>query len=179
MDDHKFFEAIKCGDYDWVKYYLDKGMDPKMNNNWAIKIACLYGEDKIVNLLIERGANSLTDSNLTFHWACKSGNIKIVDMLLKEGCPVSLSSLRDNKDVTKHLIKLEFSYKIGSMTIHRYFPYEEFKDVIYEMLWEDILKLKMTQRLQPYELLEIIERRKYAQHFTSSELFSLCRTKRT
>ena len=96
-----FLNAVKGNDVEYIRYLLKLGVvdvnqiigfDPKLNLFTALDVACQYGHNELVKVLIEElGADvsKVGDTGITpLFCACKVGNVEIAKILLKHGAKV-------------------------------------------------------------------------------------------
>ncbi|KAJ3251811.1 hypothetical protein HK103_002054 [Boothiomyces macroporosus] len=81
--EYGMFTACQEGSYELVDLLISFGVDPSVNDSESLVIACRYGYDKIVQLLLaDPRVNPSGKNNQGLVWACKNGNTKIVCGLL-------------------------------------------------------------------------------------------------
>jgi ankyrin repeat protein len=69
-----------------VKEALENGADPTIDDNYALRWACLYGYSELVELLLQDGrADPTVHGNISIMWACENGHIDVVKLLLEDG----------------------------------------------------------------------------------------------
>ncbi|CAB1098243.1 unnamed protein product [Ectocarpus sp. CCAP 1310/34] len=93
--------AVKDGDVDAVREYLESGVDANLANpntgRTLLHIACRQGYPAMASLLLSNGANpgATTLRQLTpLHLACHQGHLKVARLVLEAWAPV------DNRDET-------------------------------------------------------------------------------
>jgi ankyrin repeat protein len=105
--------TANCGNYDIVKYFIDKGVDVNYDNGEALKWATEDGNFEISKLLIDNGADIHVEDEKSLKNACKSGNYDLVKLLLDQGAdpsidifePLSIARDMKNIEIQKLLIK--------------------------------------------------------------------------
>lgn len=94
IGDHAFFEAIKNGDINTVREYLNKGFDPNAIDNAgnpALLYAATLGNISMVEVLLEKGADSNKHSANGFsplHFAVFNNHVATVRLLLHHAAKV-------------------------------------------------------------------------------------------
>jgi ankyrin repeat protein len=79
-------DACRDGDIERVKRLLEKGEDPTVDWNAAIRLASFNGHTKVVEILLQDGrADPTADENAALGYASYHGNVEIVKALLKDG----------------------------------------------------------------------------------------------
>jgi ankyrin repeat protein len=79
-------EACQVGHLERVKELLMNGVDPSINNNWAISTACACGHANIVEMLLrDERVNPADQNNRAIRSASYYGNTIIVKLLLQDG----------------------------------------------------------------------------------------------
>lgn len=80
----KFIDYCRSGNTNAVKTLLkDDRVNPSINNNYAIKIACEYNHVKIVELLLDDDrVNPADNDNVAIGIACLNGHIEVIKLLL-------------------------------------------------------------------------------------------------
>ena len=91
------FEAAKNGHLDLVKFYISKGINPRAETDYAMRIALLNNHIHIGTFLIELGCDPSAQNNFSMWWACLRENNDVIHLL--ERFDISSS------DFTKKLIK--------------------------------------------------------------------------
>lgn len=85
LDFAVFMDFIEQGDYDRVVEYLEAGIDPSQNENYAIVIASRYGHLEIVRrLLQDERVNPAEHDNDAIVYAAFNDNVEIVRLLLQD-----------------------------------------------------------------------------------------------
>ena len=80
-----FKEAIRDNDLKKVKYFLNRGVDPSVNDNFAIIKASEKGYLEIVELLLkDYRVDPTLHKNRAIRWASENGHIEVVKCLLKD-----------------------------------------------------------------------------------------------
>lgn len=80
-----FLIAVAMGDLNKVKYYLNRGINPSIDNNYAICEASKRGHIGIVKLLlIDKRVDPSVKNNYCIKCSSRNGHIEIVKLLLKD-----------------------------------------------------------------------------------------------
>lgn len=108
-------EACQVGHLERVKELLKNGVDPSINNNWAITTACAYGHANIVEMLLQdERVNPADQNNTAIRSASYFGNANIVKLLLLNGrvdptvdwnAAIRRASARGHKKVVEVLLQ--------------------------------------------------------------------------
>jgi ankyrin repeat protein len=79
----KLITAIRDGNVQLVKDLLNKGIDPSIVNNYAIKYASRYGYLEIVKILLsDHRVDPSASQNDAINFACRNGHLEVVKLLL-------------------------------------------------------------------------------------------------
>ena len=133
--------AINFGDYDMVKYMIDRGVDVNYDGDEPLKWATEDGVYDVVKLLIDNGANIHVEDEKPLKTACKSGNYDLVKLFLEKGAdplidifePLTIARENDHIEIQKLLIKYI------DKKIHGKKVYESLKDKIKGKSDEEII----------------------------------------
>ena len=95
-DDSLLMRACKVGNIDSVKALLSRGADvfliSRSSGHSALSLACLYGYEVIVKLLLAHGADpNIPNGRLPLVEACSTGSLNVVDILLDHGAQIDQS----------------------------------------------------------------------------------------
>ena len=93
-DDSLLMRASKVGDEECAKLLIAYGADMSFVSHYsghtALSLACCYGHESIVNLLLEEGVDvNLPEDRLPIVEACRSGYTGVVSLLLKKGALIN------------------------------------------------------------------------------------------
>ena len=72
-------------DYEAVKYCLEQGLDPNFENSLPVRIACRYGDLRILKLLVENGAAIKHERNNPLCWAAEYGKKDVIEFFIENG----------------------------------------------------------------------------------------------
>ena len=74
-----------------INYFLDKGINPSINNDLLIRKACSKGEVLLLKRLLKDGRpNPTSANNDSFKEACRNGHFEIVKLLLNSDFPIEI-----------------------------------------------------------------------------------------
>jgi ankyrin repeat protein len=94
------YQACEKGNLERVKAWLDFGVGPYFNKDYALKLACEYGHIDVVKLLLQdKSVNPTSWDNCCIRWASRNGYTKIVKLLLLDG---RVDPTADNEYAIKH-----------------------------------------------------------------------------
>ncbi len=123
-----FIKAIKKGDIEVVKLFLDAGIDPNVNyyNAYPIYYAVKANKDDIVNLLLERGAHANIGFEAPVLWALKNKNDAMAKILIENGAKINYTDYFTGKTLIYYAVKgkhyevarlmIEYGVKIDKQT---------------------------------------------------------------
>ena len=74
---NKFLIAIRNGDIKLAKYFVEKGVDFRARDNYAIRLACFNGHLKLVKYLVELGVDFRVYDNDPICLASRNGHLNI------------------------------------------------------------------------------------------------------
>ncbi|KAI9645926.1 hypothetical protein NHQ30_005363 [Ciborinia camelliae] len=113
-----------CGNLEMVRYFLDAGADLSgfvwhQDFQFPLGVACQYGREDIVDLLLERGANlnynygtwPYIESALSI--AAKAGNFAIVRKLVEGGCTTGWVSAFSSAVFIEHTAMVKYLLYLG------------------------------------------------------------------
>lgn len=90
-------KGSEIGSLYMVKKAIDRGINPSMDDNRAIRMACKFGHYDIVKFLLkDERVNPSDDLGSGFSWACRNGHIEIVKLLLTDDRIYNNIYLKDN-----------------------------------------------------------------------------------
>ncbi|CAJ1449426.1 unnamed protein product, partial [Effrenium voratum] len=111
----EFHQAVKDGDVELVKWFLDKQqanpsiMDPETGIP-PLVMACKVGDMAMCELLLDRGADidvRSADGTSSLHWACHSRTFRIVKLLLSHRANPRFQDKRGHDALVK-LVRRDF-----------------------------------------------------------------------
>jgi hypothetical protein len=86
IQNEKFIQAAENDDLINVKEALKNGADPRVKDNWAIRVASSNGHADIVEVLLQDGrADPTAYDNDAIQWASSHGHADVVKLLLQDG----------------------------------------------------------------------------------------------
>jgi len=78
-------KSCSIGYLNGIKLALEKGVDPSVNNNYAIEIAAINGHTEIVKLLLtDERVDPSDENNFAIIYASENGHTEIVKLLLND-----------------------------------------------------------------------------------------------
>jgi len=188
--------ACRKGKIEIVKKLINDGCSPTKSTQesyYPMEAASYRGHLDIVKFLIKKGCSPLD----ALYCVCKKDHLNIVEYIIFTFPDINLSAAmnyavgKGNIDIVKHLLEnksqicdhyynismhVENASQFGRFNILNLFDKEccntRTKYNSYWWMRRDIRNLKCMQKLCPYEMLEILER-KYGKVFTSSEIFKM------
>jgi hypothetical protein len=85
----RLFEvAVREGNLEHVKYGIEMGVDPRMDNDWPLQSASTNGHLELVKYFLENGADIHADNDNSLIWASKNGHVQVVKYLLENGADI-------------------------------------------------------------------------------------------
>ena len=88
----KLADAIKSGNIQDVKKYIDQGVDVTTQDNYYIHLAVVKGHTNILELFLQEGiqvnAKNLEDGT-SLHYAAFKGHTSIIELLIQNGADVN------------------------------------------------------------------------------------------
>lgn len=86
------YEACKKNQYDLALNLIEvENADVHWFSESCLRIACFYGHENIVDLLISKGADVSFNKNMCLESAIRQGRLKIVQKLVEAGVDIHLS----------------------------------------------------------------------------------------
>lgn len=115
-----FIKAIKKGDVEVVRLFLDAGMDPNVNyyNAYPIYYAVKANKNDIVELLLERGAHAGIGFEAPVLWALKNKNDDMAKLLIENGARINYTDYFTGKTLIYYAVKGKH-YEVAKLMIER------------------------------------------------------------
>jgi formamidopyrimidine-DNA glycosylase len=113
-----FIKAIKKGDIEVVKLFLDAGIDPNVNyyNAYPIYYAVKANRADIVSLLLERGAHAGIGFEAPVLWALKNKNDNMAKLLIENGAKINYTDYLTGKTLIYYAVKNKH-YEVAKLMI--------------------------------------------------------------
>jgi ankyrin repeat protein len=103
--------CYNCSNSEMVQLLLKYGADPTFNKSEVLRIACIFGDTKIVNILLQdRRADPTDDNNYPIKVASLQGHTNVVQLLLRDGRV-------DPTDENEYAIRFAATQEIKDMLI--------------------------------------------------------------
>ena len=108
----QFKEYIRNGYLKGIKYVVSKGVDIRVDNDWAVSYASYNGYLEVVKYLVSQGADITVDYNCTVRYASENGHFVLVKYLVSIGADIRVNndyaviwaSRNGHLEVVKYLI---------------------------------------------------------------------------
>ena len=119
-----FYEAVQSGLLPVVKYLIEARVNPRIDDERALKIASMYGDIDIVKYLVDIRGCSLHGKDLALQIAAEYGRLELVKYLVSVGAHVGIcrgatlayTMMQGHHEVAnflhKEIAKLENSAKV-------------------------------------------------------------------
>ena len=124
----KLIDACKNGHSEVLKYLVELGCDPTVDNNYAILLLSYTGNLEVVKYLLGLGCDPTAENNWAIGFASRNGRLEVVKYLVSVGCDpkadnnwaIQIASENGHLDVVKYLLGLGCDHK----TVKKLIKYE-------------------------------------------------------
>lgn len=80
-----FFESVECGNMAGIEKAMREGVDPHINDDWAICLAAKHGQLEVVKFLISHDLDICNRHNSPLRNAAENEHREVLKLLLKHG----------------------------------------------------------------------------------------------
>lgn len=145
--------ASYCNRDEIVKFLLEKGADPSWDDNYAIQMACYYGNIEMIKTLLQDSrVDLLVKNNICLQYAIERGHTEVIKIIVNDPrsrCKfnqILYTLIKDNdmdklKSILEHTTDIEHHIKIFMMTVKQY---SDCKDIV-KKLFATLLDMNFIQ----------------------------------